>query len=106
MAFGQQILLVQVPLCSIGRRCFSIPPVFGQQELVVGVDDLHQSFFQTLLGHVVQIQPGDLLPAQILNRPGRLRGTQIAPVAKQRGDKPKPRLSILPSKPDKGPNSL
>ena len=88
MAFRQQILLVEIPLGAIDGSLFAAFPVFGQEELVVGVDHPDDRLPQTLLGHVVEVQPSDLLATEILDRARRLRRTQIAPVTEQRGDEP------------------
>jgi hypothetical protein len=88
MAFREQILLVEIPLRAIGGSVFAVSPVFGQEEWVVGIDHPDDGLLQTLRGHVVQVQPRDLLATESLDRARRLRRTQIAPVTEQRGDEP------------------
>lgn len=71
VVFGEQILLVHIPLGPVGRHALSRAPVFRQQEFIVGVDDLDDGLFQPLLRDVVQVEPGDLLAAQVLDRNAR-----------------------------------
>mgnify|MGYP001555713726 CR=1 FL=1 len=95
VVFGQQILLVEVPLRAVGRHAAARAPELRQRELVIRVDDFHDRLVEPLLGDVAQIEPGDLLAAEVLHRAGGLRRAEIATVAEQRRDEALARLVDL-----------
>lgn len=46
MPFRQQIIFIQIPLCSIGCRAFCIAPIAGQLKVIVRIDGRSNSGFQ------------------------------------------------------------
>src|ERR1700759_1275168 len=83
MVFGQQVLLVKIPLRAVGRHLFAGAPEFRQRKLVVRIDDLDDRLVEPLFGDVSQVQPRDLLAAQILDAACGLAGPEITAVAEQ-----------------------
>jgi len=78
----QKILLIEVPLRAVGRHALARAPEFRQCELVIGVDDFHDRAVATLLRDMPQIQPCDLLTAQIFDGARCLAGPEVATIAK------------------------
>lgn len=87
VVLGQQVLFVDVPLCAVRRRALAGTPELRQGEPVEGVDHLEDRLVQTLLRHVVQVEPGHLLARQALDRQSGLGRPQVASVEKQRRQK-------------------
>jgi hypothetical protein len=81
-------------------------PVAGQFELVVGIDDLDDGFFQHLFRHVLDVEPGDLLAAHAPNRACRLGRPEIAAITEQGADHPWAQFLDPAFGPHQGPEQL
>lgn len=61
----RDVLLAQRPLCSVGRRRFAVAPIRRQRELLERVDGFLDRAVQRALVHPLDVQPGDLFPAEV-----------------------------------------
>ena len=92
MVFGQHVLLVEIPLCSICRRVFSGTPICGKFKLIVGIDDGGDRLIQGVFRHVFQVEPCNLLATHAFDGARGLLGTQVAAITKESGQQAHPNL--------------
>lgn len=72
VVFGQQVLLVHLPLGAIGGSPFAGAPEGGQMEAIVGGDDRTDGFIQFFFGDMVLIDPGQITAIDSAQRASRL----------------------------------
>src|SRR6266568_3703331 len=58
--FGQQVLLVHLPLGAVGGSAFAGAPVFGKLEAVVSRNDCADGLIQLFFRDMVLIDPGEV----------------------------------------------
>src|SRR2546421_404414 len=85
----EEILLIHLPLGSIGRGMFARSPEPGQIKAMIRMNNEPDRLIQILDGDMALIDPGDVATIHGIQRPSGLTGAQVAAEAKDSGQVPR-----------------